>query len=104
MHGFVAVFALSLGGKPPAAAMREGGGAVLAGDARQRRTTSFPHRRRRRLTDHPLGWEALAERIYEWLSVIVMRQAHILKGAFCQMILRAKSSGKKRLSECELAS
>ena len=35
---------------------------------------------------------------------IGMRQAHILKGAFCQMILRAKSSGKKRLSECELAS
>ena len=69
MHGFVAVFAISLGGKPPAAAMLEGGGAALAGDARQRRTTSFQHRRRRRLTSHPLGWEALAERIYEWLSV-----------------------------------
>ena len=68
MHGFVAVFALSLGGMPPAAAMREGGGAALAGDACQRRTTSFPHRRRRRHTSHPLGWEALAEQIYEWLS------------------------------------
>ncbi|HXR65600.1 MAG TPA: hypothetical protein VN729_06745 [Ktedonobacteraceae bacterium] len=72
MHGFVAVFALSLGGKPPAAAMLEGGGAALAGVACQRRTTSFQHRRRRRLTSHPLGWEALAERIYEWLSDILL--------------------------------
>jgi len=48
MHGFAAIFAISLVGLPPAAAMREGGGAALAGDARQRRTTSFPHGRRRR--------------------------------------------------------
>jgi len=62
MHGFVAVCAIASVGLPPAAAIGERGGAALAGDACQCRTSSLSNGRRRRQTDHPLGWEALAER------------------------------------------